>query len=44
MNLETFKKNRMLPSIHNAFMREFFFNFQTNFNFEKSRLNLLNNR
>ena len=28
--------NRMLPSIHNAFMREFFFNFPTNFNFENS--------
>ena len=35
--------NRMLPSIHNAFMREFFFNFPTNFNFENSRLILLTN-
>lgn len=35
--------NRMLPSIHNAFMREFFLNFQTNFNFEKSRLIILTN-
>lgn len=35
--------NRMIPSIHNAFMREFFFNFQTNFNFEKSRLIILTN-
>lgn len=33
--------NRMLPSIHNAFMREFFFNFPTNF--ENSRLILLTN-
>lgn len=35
--------NRMIPSIHNAFMREFFFNFPTNFNFEKSRLILMTN-
>ena len=35
--------NRMIPSIHNAFMREFFFNFPTNFNFEKSRLIILTN-
>lgn len=35
--------NRMLPSIHNAFMREFFFNFPTNFNFENSRLIILTN-
>lgn len=35
--------NRMLPSIHNAFMREFFLNFQTNFNFEKYRLIILTN-
>ena len=33
--------NRMLPSIHHAFMREFFFNFPTNF--ENSRLILLTN-
>ena len=33
--------NRMLPSIHNDFMREFFFNFLTNF--ENSRLILLTN-
>ena len=35
--------NRMLPSIHNAFMREFFFNFPTNFDFANSRLILLTN-
>ena len=35
--------NRMVPSIHNAFMREFFLNFQTNFNFEKYRLIILTN-
>ena len=35
--------NRMLPSIHNAFMSEFFFNSQTNFNFEKYRLIILTN-
>ena len=35
--------NRMLPSIHNAFMREFFFNFPTNFDFQNSRLILLTN-
>ena len=35
--------NRMVPSIHNAFMREFFFNFPNNFNFENSRLILLTN-
>ena len=33
--------NRMLPSIQEAFMREFFFNFPTNF--ENSRLILLTN-
>ena len=33
--------NRMLPSIHNAFMREFFFNFPTNF--ANSRLILMTN-
>lgn len=33
--------NRMIPSIHNSFMREFFFNFPTNF--ENSRLILLTN-
>lgn len=33
--------NRMLPSVHNSFMREFFFNFPTNF--ENSRLILLTN-
>ena len=35
--------NRMVPSIHNAFMREFFFNSPTNFNFEKYRLIILTN-
>lgn len=35
--------NRMMPSIHNAFMREFFFNFPTNFDFQNSRLILLTN-
>ena len=35
--------NRMVPSIHNAFMREFFFNFPTNFDFQNSRLILLTN-
>ena len=35
--------NRMVPSIHNAFMREFFLNFPTNFNFEKYRLIILTN-
>ena len=35
--------NRMLPSIHNSFMREFFFNFPTNFDFQNSRLILLTN-
>ena len=35
--------NRMVPSIHNAFMREFFFNFPTNFDFKNSRLILLTN-
>ena len=35
--------NRMVPSIHNAFMLEFFFNSPTNFNFEKYRLIILTN-
>lgn len=35
--------NRMVPSIHNAFMSDFFLNFPTNFNFEKSRLIILTN-
>lgn len=35
--------NRMLTSIQHAFMREFFFNFPTNFDFQNSRLILLTN-
>lgn len=35
--------NRILPSIHNVFMREFFFNFPTNFDFQNSRLIILTN-
>ena len=35
--------NRMIPSVHNSFMREFLFNFPTNFDFANSRLILLTN-
>lgn len=35
--------NRMFPLVHNSFMREFFFNFPTNFDFANSRLILLTN-
>ena len=43
LNVVVIDVNRMLPSLHEPFMREFFFNFQTNFDFANSRLILLTN-